>query len=401
MRMSLGWQASVIDDWGHDCVRQHACVIAQLIRNGLQLPADLAAQVPVLRKVATADAPSRYPYLDAGEEPPKKENDLEALKRMFDASDEEWKATQIRKHAAIDAYLDALKAHNAEGLADPVYLRGMAAVARDAPNAFEDIIGLLRRVDGPQLRHLSSLIACTAVGLSRTHPEGAAELFGRVEHVKPDVNLLIGPAQLPFHRLALWLASDSPLAKNMRFARLQSAPNDEALFTEVLCAAKVRKQAEVLDYVQKLAIREHPGDLARALTLAGFSDTNEIGPQIFTRLGTVRGFLGQVRDHARASYEQNKWARHWYQRACAAIDPVEFWCACALMIPASDGRFALWFNPVRDLSSAEMQPFARFVWNSLADRATEKLKDRRKSLFGLKPPSDDALRAIKACKPAI
>jgi hypothetical protein len=69
------------------------------------------------------------------------------------------------------------------------------------------------------------------------------------------------------------------------------------------------------------------------------------------------------------------------------------------MIRASDGRFALWFNPAQDLSCPEMQPFARFVWDSLADRAKDKLKDREKTLFGLKPPSEDTLDAIRAaCK---
>jgi hypothetical protein len=394
MRMTLGWQTAVIDAWGEESVRRHADIITQLIRKSLNLPSDLISDIPVQRNIETTATPTAYPFMDTGPETPKKENDFAKLKQTLDGTDESWRAEQVRKKEAVQAYIAKLEKHDVARLVDPIYMDGFESVASRAADAFEGIISLLLKASDRQLRSLASIAACAATVLSRAQPDKAGELFEHLLHVTPDVNLNIGPAEVPFCRLALWTAQDGERIKRLRAFRLQSGSNDAELFVEVLCAAKAGKMAEVLVHAEQLMATEHPGQIARAVTLAGFCDVNEVSPRIFDDPRLKMGFLSQVTEAARGAYERNAWARHWYEEACAATDAVQFWRSCALMIRAADGRFILWFDPDRDLKQVTLMPFARFAGDSLKDRAKDKRKDREKMLFGVRPPSSEMLAAM-------
>lgn len=389
MRMSLDWQSAVINEWGEECARRHAEIITHLIRASLDLPDDLAPEVPIQRSLETPSEPVMYPMMDTGPEERKTEDGLAALKRMAEDTGEFWKAEQDRKRQAAEAYISKLEERDAARLVDPVYVEGFAAIASGAPDAFETIVTLLFRATDRQMRSLASMAACAAIVLSRVGQlDRAADLFERFGQVKPEVNLIIGPAELPFCRLALWLADDSPRIAQLRKSRLRSLPNDAELFTEVLCAINAGKTAEVVEYAEALMATEHTGDMARALILVGFCDANAVSPILLNDSRCALGFLAEVVATARAAYERNIWARHWYEAACTTQESVAFWRNCALMIRAADGRFISWYKPVDDLQQPALMSFARFASDGLKDRAKTKRNDRGKTLFGLHPPSE-------------
>jgi hypothetical protein len=392
MRMSLGWQTAVTDAWGEDCVRRHAEILIQLIRNSLDRAGDVTSEIRAQRNILTVDAPATYPYLDMTSESVKEEVSFEKLSQMQD--DEAWKAEQRRKKEVINSYIAGLEERSIGRLVDPVYLDGFKAMARHAPDAFQEIVSLLEMASDRQLQPLASIAACAANVLSQTDSERAGQLFERLFDVTPDVNLNIGPAEMPFNRLALWTAEDGTRIQKLRVRRLQSATNDADLFIEVLCAAQGDKTTEVLAYARQLMTTGHPGQIARALMIAGFCDANETSPQLFNDPRLDLGFLAQVRAAAQAAYDRNIWAGHWYRLACAATDPAEYWRYCALMIRAADGRFVLWFDPEHDLADQALLPFAYFARDSLKDRSKDKSKDRGEKLFGARPPSKETLSEV-------
>jgi hypothetical protein len=395
MRMTLGWQTSVVDEWGEDALRRHADIVLEQMRNSLKLPAGEFPDVTIRRNLPTADHPTSYPYLDANVESSKPKNAFEALRRLANRanSDAEWTAEQKRTREAVNSYLRKLKEHGAERLIDCAYTRGFAAIARRAPDRFAEVIGLLDAVQGPQLPSLCNITCCAAVALSRSNPEAAATLLAATAQTAPDITLTIGGAQLHFHRLAFWMADDSPSLRSLRFSRIRSARDDAELSVEVLCAAYVGKQAAVLDIALELISEDHPGSIARGLILAGFCDANDVSARLFASLDYVTGFLGHVADRARTVYKGNLWARHWYRQAQAAGTAVEWWRFTELAIEASDGRFVLWNGASVDESSAFVG-FTDFAWDRMKTGAEKKRGEYAKTFLSLKPPSDSIMQTL-------
>lgn len=394
MRMTVGWHTAVIDGWGLECIRQHAEILIQLIRKGLELPPGLSLHSPAKRNVADTATPVTYPFMSTADDDPEQITDLAQLKEALEEGDRAWKLKQLRKREVVDAYIAALQKRDATCLVDPAYVRGFETIAAHAPDMFERMIALLASASERQLRPLANIAACAARVLSRTQGDAASEMFDRLLGVRADVNLTIGPVELPFCTLALWTAEDTPSIQQLRARRLRNAYDDAELFVETLSALEAGKMSEVLALAEQLMAADHPGQIARAVTLAGFCDTNERASCIFEENRLKHGFLAHVTESARSSYERNQWAKHWYQRACGTENAIECWRYFALMIRAADGRFVLWFDPARDLKDTKLMPFARFAHDSLKNRAKKKLQMRREKLFGVRPPSSETLSAI-------
>jgi predicted XRE-type DNA-binding protein len=399
MRMTPAWQASVADRWGQDVVQRHADVILEQIRSSLGLPSGLVPDVSVTRNVATIDQPDQYAFFDAisGK---RDKNSIAALQELMSGSDKAWQAEMVRKQEAINSYLRKLNEGGARGLVDAFYICGLSAIARQSPDRFAKIIALLRSADGDHLSILCNVTACAAIVLSRDDPEAGATLLARISSVRPDVNLTVGGAELPFHHLALWLAQDSTTIRRLRRERLETATNDGALFTEVLCAAYSNKQAEVLELAATWVTNDHPGRIARGLTLLGFCDVNDVSLRLLRDRRFQKGFLAHVGSSARAIYERNEWARHWYTQAQAASDRVDWWRYIQLMLNALDGRFALWFDR-NGFAIKDFAEFADFTYDKIKKRAKDKLSKRAKNLLGVAPPSEEVLHTLLQRGPSI
>lgn len=391
-RMSMEWQARAADTWDDRCVAWHADVVLKQIRNALGLPPDLAPDVGVERNLDTPDRPTKYPYLSASDEPKKDDKIFDALRRLSSNSDEEWKAEQLRQKKAVDAYFKRLKEHKADRFLDYAYIAGFAAVARRLPAAFEEMVALFMNAKPEQLSFVGNALICAAVALSRFDAGAGAKLLSKVLGVRPHVQLTIGDAEINFSRLALWLLEDSPEATRLRNERIRTTADDAALFAEALSATDCKKQDQLLRIVEDLVVDDNPGVAARGLTLASFSDPNDLSARLLSDSRFENGFLGEVAKAARHSYERNVWARHWYDEARAAKNRVSWWRAIELMTSASDGRFVLWFKPERDFTP-EFASFAEFARDRLSKRSKEKRDKRAKQLFGLSAPSDELLLA--------
>lgn len=392
LRMTLEWQTRVIATWEDACVRQHAALVIEQVRNTLGLPAGIRPEVRAERNVATPEQPSNYPYLATHDDEPKKPTDImEAMRRLSSPSDDsEWKAEQKRQQEAISKYLRTLREHDAQRLVDYAYMRGFAIVADRAPDLFSVLTNLFQSAPKDHLSNLCNAIAFAAVVLSPKDAKAGAELIKKIVDVEPDICLTIGGARLPWHRLALWHLQDSDAVGHLRRQRIVRAPDDSSLFTEVLCGQYAGKQTELLACATSLITSGCPADIARGIMIAGFCDANEETPRLLDDARFRHGFLGSVAKLARESYERNLWARHWYNEATKASDRATWWRAIELMIDATDGRFVLWF----DLDRFETTPsfsFAEFARARLVKRADQKLKKRADKLFGMSPPRTEIL----------
>lgn len=395
MRMTLGWQTSVIDEWGDDAVRWHADIVLEQIRNSMKLPAGEVPDVTVQRNLSSADIPTNYPYLDAQSEPSKPQDPFETLRRLSNLSEAAtaWKDEQKRTKEAVSSYLRKLKEHGAERLVDSAYIRGFSTISKRAPDRFAEIFGLLDTVQGPQVPSLCNITGCAAIAFSRTDPEAAAKLLAAIAQSAPDIILTIGGAQLPFHRLAFWMADDSPRLRSLRSARIRSARDDAELSVEALCAAYAGKQAAVLDIALELISEDHPGSIARGLTMAGFCDANDVSARLLASPNYSTGFLGHVADRARTAYKGNLWARHWHRQAQAADTAVDWWRFTELAIEAADGRFVLW-NGASSKDRDTFEDFADFAWDRMKKAAEKKRADYAKTFLSLKPPSDSIMEML-------
>jgi hypothetical protein len=389
MRMSLGWQTAVVDRWNEACLKQYADILVQQIQNTLALPRDTAPDMAVDQHLETPEQPNRFPYLDAHPAPKRNEDMRDVLRRMSEG-EEEFQAQQVRQREAIKAYLQQLKVHGADRLVDAAYIGGLRAIMRRAPQDFEELLSLFRSASAKQLPQLCNIIACAAVAVSDTAPETAAELLMKIAKVAPDITLIIGGAEQPFHRLAYWLGAESGTTSSLRRAAMQSAATDAGLFREALAAGYADKQPELIARAKELAATGHPASVARGLMLAGYADVNHDTMSLFNDDRFQAGFLGQVVAKARYAYERNVWARHWYDKACRADNLDDWWRISELMIRASDGRFVLWYRPNENFRPPH-RPFADFAFDRMKKRAKKVFSKREKTLFGLTPPSQDML----------
>jgi hypothetical protein len=392
MRMSVGWQSAVVDVWGLASIQRHGDIILEQVRNSLGLPSGLMPDVDVFRNVGAVEQPEQYSFFDSNSRPARNETKIQSFRRLAN-SDDEFHAEQERKQKAVKAYLATLKKHRADGLVDSANIRGLAALAKRAPQLFSQIVGLFETADTGHLPNIANVMACASIVLSRTDPDGGARLIAKIVDARPDIVLTIGAASIPFHYLAVWQIEDSDRAHALRRSLVMGARDDVGLALQALCAAYAHKQTEVESYAESLVGDDHPGRIARGLTLAGFCDENRFSTALLRSPPFASGFLGHVSDNAKAAYDRNLWARKWYVKMKEAAETVEWWRYSQLMISAADKRFVLWYDPARDFERAEIRQFADFTRGELRDRANKRNEKRKNKLFAIDPPSENILAA--------
>ena len=186
--------------------------------------------------------------------------------------------------------------------------------------------------------------------------------------------------------MAVWGGPDTEILSDLRFERLDRATNDYELSQEVLVAHLNDKQNLLRQYIATKLEIEEPVEIARAIMVAGFSDSSEFNDDVLNRYQDTDYFIGDAHNAARYAYDRNTWARHWFARMCEADEADEFWRFSILFAKIVDGRYKFWQSEYEDRNEP-MKLFWPSVRSRLPNRFGKWENLRKKKLFGGDAPS--------------
>ena len=209
------------------------------------------------------------------------------------------------------------------------------------------------------------------------------------------IHVVLGPMQLPLYECVLFSAPQQPALDPLREEVFLRALDDSSIEAAVLAAESESDGQWLNIFVSRLTVSVHPADQALALTVAGLRHDNEHSGGLFGE-SWGPGFLGTVYAAAAENYRRAQWAKHWLQRALNASDPIDFWRFGKLAEGVADWRFARQFAPGFIPDAPLVGRFGAELYERLEKAAKERMDKRKESLFGLKAPDRELVRALKA-----
>jgi hypothetical protein len=333
------------------------------------------------QRVDSQDRPAGY---HIKERPNPRETQVEAFNRFAERA-EAFYERQERNQAAFDAFERDLTRAGAELLIEFVTENLISEIAVSDLPLVKKWHQLFTGMDTQTLSKLHNIATLVAEAMSRSDPASAATLFERLIEAPPIVRVIVGIAGLDFYTLALWSAGDGEAVGALRFKRLDQAPNDAAIATEVLAALKAGKQDVLREYVADRLARLEPSYIARAIMVAGFSAGTEWAVQAVARFEDAHGFLGEAYEAAKFAMDRYKWSVHWTELIIDAPTETDLWRYGVILSKIVDGRFGY---PVR-LTRKPGSLLARYG-NDIEDLIEARIKKwqdkRSKTLFGMHAP---------------
>lgn len=237
-----------------------------------------------------------------------------------------------------------------------------------------------------KLYHVSNFGYRLARGLSESEPILSRAVYERIRGHEAHMSVVYGPSAIPLETFCAWGAADNAEWDAVRTARLDDAPNDEKLASEVLAALLSDKAAFLQGYVAAKLARPEPVEIARAITVLGFGEPSTFADETINRYQQVGGFIGNAAKQARYGYDRNVWSRHWYRLMGEANSAEEYWRWSVLLRKIVDGRFALWHREDRK-GGGPAALFDGSLDASIKKRIKSWKPKREKLLLGTKAPS--------------
>lgn len=139
-------------------------------------------------------------------------------------------------------------------------------------------------------------------------------------------------------------------------------------------------------YAEIKVASDVPAEIARGLTVFGFSGETEAADRALERHEHTRGFIGEAVKAARFAYDRNRWSHHWFGQMCAAADGEGFWRASVQFLKIVDGRVALWAPAIERSDMARR--FAPLLRSAMKHRIEKWKPKREKTLLGGKTPAE-------------
>jgi hypothetical protein len=342
-------------------------------RTNLNLP-------EIEEKAALLDRPVGY-YLK--DKPNPRESQVEALKRLSE-NPESFYDRQDRNHAAFDAFVRELTRAGAELLIESVTDDLISAIAAIDLSLVEKWHRLFVGMDVRPLSQMHNIAVLVAEVMSQHDGAAGAALFERLAHAPPVVRVTFGHAGVDLYAASLWNAADADAIRALRFRRLDQAPNDDAIATEVLAALRAGKQDRLRDYVADRMTRPQPSYVGRAIMVAGFSNCPDWAVQTVSQFEDAHGFLGEAYDAAKYAMDRYRWSVDWAELARKATAETELWRYAVILSKIVDGRFYY-----RGSVPAPNSLLARYAnsFEGLIRARVKKWRDKReKTLFGMDAP---------------
>jgi hypothetical protein len=249
---------------------------------------------------------------------------------------------------------------------------------------------LFMGMDVRTLSQMHNIAVLVAEVMSQHDGAAGAALFERLAHAPPVVRVTLGQAGVDLYAASLWSAKDADAIQTLRFKRLDQAPNDDAIATEVLAALRAGKEHLLRDYVAQRAVRPEPSYVARAIMVAGFSNCPDWAVRTLAQFEDAHGFLGEAYDAAKYAMDRYRWSVHWAELVGTATAETELWRYAVVLSKIVDGRIFY-----RGSAPAPDSLLARYAnsLDGLIRARVKKWRDKRvKTLFGMDAPNPLYLR---------
>jgi len=358
---------------------------------GARLDAALAkslafANFPMLPKLEQSTTSDLTPPLLSLSDRAEPLSAMEFFKRASE-SEEDFQARQKRAWQAYERFSKDLTAANARFILESVAPEGIKAIAREKPPLVADWTRQLLVGSDSQLRSLHTFALAVAKAISAADPQSSVKLFARLSKVDPLINYVVGPAKMPVERLTIWSAAHIAEVKSICFDRLDTAPSDADLATEVLAALQAGKSAEVETYIEIKLAESMPASNARAVMVSGFSDEGEHARNVLAKFANAKGLIGRAYEAAKYAYERNVWAKYWYRKMRAADSNEEFWRYSVLFTKTVDERYSMWVHKFPE-SKAPFNSFAHTLKSAIEKSIQDRQSKRRGKLFGENAPPE-------------
>ena len=312
-------------------------------------------------------------------------DDPEAVAKEFNKSQE-------RRRNEHQEITKRLAEHEAEMLQAVPSQRCLARVTANAPSRVAEWLStILAEEDRGHLRQIFNLATALASGFAIVDGALSAKVLRHLAGLQPFTQIRSGDMQIPIYVQAVFAESESLEMAQLRRETVERATNDAALELYARAASVCGSHTWLSRYIQTNLLAEHPALQARAMTLAGFCFPEDDLAGVFA--GNLKtGFLGQASKFALKQRQRAEWAEHWCKASLSAENGVDFWRFGKLAEAVVDGRFA---RPFFSMASGRMHaPYQDELYLRLKKSAEERSKERQKTLFGLKVPSDRVLWAI-------
>ena len=333
-------------------------------------------------KVKPPDGPRGYYLRD---KPNPREFEIEKLKR-FSEKAENFYERQDRNETIFKEFTYDLTQAGAELLIESVTESLVSAIAAiDLP-----LVGkwyrLFMSMDSKMLAQMHNVATIVAEAMSRHDPVASAEFFRRLIDVPPMVRVTLGSAELDLCTASRWNAGDSDAMQSLRFQRLDKAPNDDAIASEVLAALRAGKEDILRGYVADRIARPEPSYVARAIMVAGFSNLPDWAVQTIARFEDSHGFVGEAYDAAKYAMDRYKWSVYWTELLANATTEIDLWRYAVILSKIADGRFR--YPPQVILNGDSiLARYANSVEDSIEARIKKWRDKRSKTLFGMDAPN--------------
>ena len=306
--------------------------------------------------------------------------------RGFSDGQTEFDARQKRLLDAYKAFKNQLTPEMAAVVLDAFNLDEVRTILRVAPGLVHGWIELLRGAAAPRRRALRNFGIYVACALTHGEmPSKGVELLTLLQENTSFVQVRYTLAGLPLEAVALWWSADGVDVNRLRFARLDACGNDQELALEAATAIYASKTAILKAYVHDRLRSPLPVDVARAITVAGFSNDALLASEVAANFDGDEGLLVTAARSSRYAMERHRWSEHWFDKMLTACTEEDFWAASILFLKVVDTRF--------DADHRD-EPVGTNVFNTwwwsverrLRHRFDKWTNKRKKTLFGSKVP---------------
>ena len=175
---------------------------------------------------------------------------------------------------------------------------------------------------------------------------------------------------------------------------MDACGNDQELALETATAIYASKAAILKAYVHDRLGSPLPVDVARAITVAGFSDDARFASEVAASFDGDEGLLVTAVRSSLYAMDRYRWSKHWFDKMLAASTEEDFWTASVLFLKVVDARFDA---EHRD-EPVGTEVFNTWWWSverRLERRFGRWSDKRKKTLFGSKVPESIYLPQAK------
>ena len=332
--------------------------------------------------------PKIYPHFDISKDEEEDPNDpLAPLRKLTGTPAERIKKSDEEFKANSDVLKDILERVRKEGTGDllsNVFVDDFELIRDHLPDVFLRILNDIESAEGLALRRVHVAGSMVAIVLSQSDPVRAAKLFRKLDDSRPLVNILSGPAAVPFNRRALWRSHESEKIEQERIRRFRLCGSDSEIAVEVLCALQCGKGTQLEAIVDQLAASAHPADSALVAMISGYSNTNQRVATLSCDQRYNAGYLADALRTAKYAYERYEWSLHWFDQAATVTDNVDYWRYSELLHKSADGRFTLWdIKSPQNVQTPYLNHHSTLI-DRLGSKAKAVAKKRDSTLFGVR-----------------